>query len=403
MSLTTLFLDLNAYFASVEQQLRPELRGKPVGVVAVNTDTTCCIAASYEARDYGIKTGTHVGKAKKMCPNLQIAVARPATYVRYHHAIVDAVETCLPVEAVHSIDEVSCRLLGKEREPGRAVELAYQIKRAIRENVGEYIRCSIGIAPNRFLAKVATKMQKPDGLVVLTPEELPNKLYSLALDDLPGIGTQMLKRLDRYGIRTVKQLCELPEKRLVQIWHSVLGVFWWHWLRGHDLPDTPTCRRTVGHSHVLPPDLRTDEKARAVMVRLLHKAAARMRNLDYWARKLMVHVSFLPRGSWTDWAPLGLCQDTLTLLETFGTLWNRRPEGTPYRVGVMLSDLVPACSATMPLFPAEQDRVRLSRSMDYLNAKFGPHTVYFGGMYGAQDSAPMRISFTSIPDPDFAG
>jgi len=397
----TLFLDLNAYFASVEQQLRPELRKQPVAVVAVNTDSTCCIAASYEARAFGIKTGTHVGRARKMCPKLHIVEARPAVYVRFHHAIVDVVESCLPVDSIYSIDEVSCRLLGAEREPGRAVELAYQIKQELRQKVGEYIRCSIGLGPNRFLAKVATKMQKPDGLVVITPEELPNKLYSLALDDLPGIGKQMLKRLNRCGISTVQQLCEQSEKRLVEIWHSVLGELWWHWLRGHDLPEAPTYRRTVGHSHVLPPESRNDEDARAVMVRLIHKAAARMRDLDYWARKLMVHVSFIHRGSWTEQASLGLCQDTLTMLETFGELWASRPEGTPLRVGVMLCDLVPGNSATAPLFPEEQHRLQLARAMDGLNTRFGPHTVYFGGMHGAQDSAPMRISYTSIPDPDF--
>ncbi|UCD27844.1 MAG: DNA polymerase [Planctomycetota bacterium] len=401
MSLTTLFMDFNAYFASVEQQLQPELRHQPVAVVAVNTDSTCCIAVSYEARYFDIKTGTHVGRARKMCPKLRIVEARPAVYVRYHHAIVETVESCLPVEAVHSIDEISCRLLGTEQEPGRAVDIAYQIKQALRERIGKFIRCSIGLGPNRFLAKVATKMQKPDGLVVITPEELPNKLYSLALDDLPGIGSQMLKRLNRHGVTTVQQLCEQSEKRLVEIWHSVLGELWWHWLRGHDLPESPTCRRTVGHSHVLPPGLRNDADARAVMVRLIHKAAARMRDLNYWARKLLVHVSFLPRGSWTDQAPLGLCQDTLTMLEAFGKLWVERPEGTPLQVGVMLCELIPGCSATGPLFPAEQNRIQLAHAVDDLNAKFGSHTVYFGGMHGAQGTAPMRISYTSIPDPDF--
>ncbi|MHC4443166.1 MAG: DNA polymerase Y family protein [Planctomycetota bacterium] len=401
MCLTTLFLDLNAYFASVEQQLQPELRHQPVAVAAVNTDSTCCIAASYEARLFGIKTGTHVGKAKKMCPKLRVVEARPAIYIRFHHAIVEAVETCLPVESVYSIDEVCCRLLGQEKQPGQAVAIAYRIKQALREKVGEFVRCSIGLGPNRFLAKVATKMQKPDGMVVITPQELPNKLYSLALDDLPGIGSQMLKRLNRNGIKTVQQLCEQSQKRLVEIWHSVLGELWWHWLRGHDLPETPTCRRTVGHSHVLPPESRNDHDAQAVIIRLIHKAAARMRDLDYWARKLIVHVDFIPRNSWSDQTSLGLCQDTLTMLEAFGRLWADRPEGTPLRVGIMLCDLVPGICATAPLFPQEQNRLQLAHTMDNLNSKFGPHTVYFGGMHGAQNSAPMRISYTSIPNPDF--
>src|SRR5260221_14592985 len=118
-----LFLDLNAYFASVEQQVTPALRGKPIAVVPMKTDNTCCIAASYEAKAYGIKTGTRVGDAKKLCPGLQLVVAGHAFYVRYHHMIVEAVESCVPVASVLSIDEMICRLTGSQREVSAAVAL----------------------------------------------------------------------------------------------------------------------------------------------------------------------------------------------------------------------------------------------------------------------------------------
>mgnify|MGYP001241766274 FL=1 len=137
MCLTTLYLDMNAYFASVEQQERPELRGQPVGIVAVETDTTCCIAASYEAKSFGVKTGTIVRQARQICPGLRIVIARPDVYVQYHHDIVAAVERCLPVTGVHSIDEMACRLMGEEQQPHQAVNLARQIKQSIRHHVGE--------------------------------------------------------------------------------------------------------------------------------------------------------------------------------------------------------------------------------------------------------------------------
>lgn len=395
-----LFMDMNAYFASVEQQVRPELRGKPVGIVAVNTDSTCCIAASYEAKKFGIKTGTIVGKARRMCPALRIVEARPALYVRYHHAIIAAVETCLHVDAVHSIDEMSCRLMGQEKQPERAAELARTVKVALRSRVGEYLRCSIGLAPNRFLAKVAADMQKPDGLTVINSEDLPARLYRLKLDDFPGIGPRMLRRLNSYGVHSVEQLCALSEKEMKEIWHSVVGQVWWQWLRGEDPPEAPTHRRTVGHSHVLPPDLRNDPAARAVLVRMIHKAAARLRRLRYWARQMSVQVDFMNDEWWQDGAKLGLCQDTLTMLEAFAEMWQRKPAGKPLKVGVTLFDLVSDESAAMPLFAAEQNRVHLAQTMDQLNERFGPHTVYFGSMYGAQNTAPMRISFTSIPDLD---
>ena len=171
--LTILFVDLNAYFASVEQQVRPELRGRPIAVAPVIADTTCCIASSYEARPFGIKTGTPVGEAKKLCPELIVVHARPKLYVEYHHKILEAADTVLPVEEVESVDEFRCRLIGTERNRPEAVRLALAMKKAIRHRVGNFLRCSIGIAPNRLLAKVGTNLQKPDGLVVIESGELP--------------------------------------------------------------------------------------------------------------------------------------------------------------------------------------------------------------------------------------
>ena len=397
MSLTTLFIDMDAYFASVEQQERPELRHKAVAVVPMITDTTCCIAASYEAKRYGIVTGTRVGQARRMCPGLHIVQARPDVYIRFHHAIVAAVESCLHVNAVYSIDEMACRLMGVEKQPRRAVEIARQIKRTLREEVGDYLGCSIGLAPNRVLAKVATGMQKPDGLVVIIPEELPDRLYSLELIELPGIGPRMRNRLHRHGVRTVRQLCALSEQRLQNIWQSVLGRRWWHWLRGHDLPDIPTHRRTVGHSHVLPPNLRNRTDARKVLVRLIHRVAARLRNMGYWARQMMIYVTYIPQGKWKSRAGLGLCQDTLTMVEALSTLWERCPQGTPIQVGITLFNLVADNNASLPLFASERNRVKLARTMDILNARYGAHTIYCGGMHGARDSAPPRIAFTNIP------
>ncbi len=400
MGLRELFVDMNAFFASVEQQLRPELRGRPVVVVPVLADTTCCIAASYEAKRLGIKTGTQVGKAKKLCPSLRIVEARPDLYVRCHHRILETVESCLPVKAVHSIDEVSCSLRGAEREPNRAIELARLIKQALRDGVGEYVRCSIGIAPNRFLAKVAADMQKPDGLTVLAPQDLPHRLYGLPLIDLPGIGPRLSQRLHHHGIRTVQQLCEQSKEDLIRLWRSVLGQQWWHWLRGDEVDEPPTHRRSLGHSHVLPPEWRSEEGARAILIRLIHKAGARLRQLNYWACRLTVHVSFLQGHRWKAKAAMELCQDTQTMLEVFSSLWLQCPPGRPLQVGVILDRLAADGSAPIPLFPAEQNRMKLARTIDRLNAKFGSNTIYFGGMHGTRNSAPSRIAFTHIPKLD---
>src|ERR1700691_6094665 len=144
--LNWLFVDLNSYFASVEQEVRPELRGCPVAVAPMMADTTVCIAASYEAKAFGVRTGTVVAEAKRMCPGLILVEARHEIYIDYHRRIVEAVEKCLPVTAVLSIDEMACRLIGRERPLLAAIDLGRRVKESIRVNVGPMLRSSVGIA-----------------------------------------------------------------------------------------------------------------------------------------------------------------------------------------------------------------------------------------------------------------
>ncbi len=391
-----LFLDLNSYFASVEQELRPELRGKPVAVVPLMADTTFCIAASYEAKAYGVKTGTRVDQAKKMCPGLILVQARHEQYVRYHHQMVEAVESCIPIHAVVSIDEMACKLTGTQRHVENATKLALHIKQTIKEQVGSTLRCSIGLAPNRFLAKVASDMQKPDGLVVIEQEDLPDILYTLQTRDFPGIGPRMEKRLQQYGIVTAKQLLSCSESTMRTIWGGVVGERFYHLLRGEDLEGLETRRRTVGHSHVLPPKERTKDGAFGVAQKLVHKAATRLRRLNYWCSSLGLFVKFLNRPKWESHINFVECNDTLTILEALQKLWHNLPAGgTPLAVGVTLYNLVPDNLHNFALFDVEK-RSELAKAMDRLNAKYGKTAVHFGGLAG--HTAPTRIAFTNIPE-----
>jgi DNA polymerase IV len=122
-----LYLDLNSYFASVEQQLHPELRGRAVAVIPVKAETTCCIAASYETKAYGIQTGTDVAEARRLCPEIVLVEASQSQYARFHYAILEAVNRCLPVEQVLSIDEIACRLTGSQCNPDRAIVLGERL------------------------------------------------------------------------------------------------------------------------------------------------------------------------------------------------------------------------------------------------------------------------------------
>ena len=245
-----LFLDMNSYFASIEQQVQPHLRGKPTAVVTVDAESTVCIAASYEAKAFGVSTGTALGEARKKCPDLNVVVARHEIYVDYHLKIIKAVEeNCLHVSKIISIDEMECRLRGRDMQIANAQELARQVKQAVR-SVGETLRCSVGLAPNRFLAKIGSNLQKPDGLVTITQSQLPQVLLKLKPRDLPGIGHQMEKRLLNQGIATMQQLWQLDMDQMTQLWGGVLGTRFWLKLRGSDFDERESNKSSISHQHV---------------------------------------------------------------------------------------------------------------------------------------------------------
>ena len=400
MPLRYLFVDMNAYFASVEQQDFPHLRGKPVGVVPVVAETSSCIAASYEAKAMGVRTGTPIWEARKLCPGIVLSLARPERYCQVHTKIVKAVGRCVPVTKVMSIDEMACLLMGDERKPENATRIALAIKREIKATAGDTLRCSIGVGPNIMLAKVAGDMKKPDGLTFLYPEDLPGNLHALKLDDFPGIGSQMLKRFQRYGITKTEQLTELSMRSLAVVWGSKVHAARWHGLlKGEDIPDAPTRRRTVSHSHILAPELRTDVGARGVIVRLIHKAAARLRTMEYWTDTFSVSVSYLDGPGWSASVRMPACQDTLNLLLIFSKLWDEKDVRgrTPLKVGMCLAGLTPSRCVTPSLFEQDRQLTIVSHVMDQVNRKFGKNSIHFGTLFGAEDTAPVRVSFNNIP------
>jgi DNA polymerase-4 len=402
-----LFIDMNSFFASCEQQDKPELRDVPLAVIPTGAETTACIAACYRAKAFGVKTGTPVWEARKMCPGIVFVVADHKRYVVMHNRVVAAVRCVVPIESVMSIDEMACRLVGDERNPERAAGIAVKIKSEIHALAGDRMHCSIGIGPNVMLAKVAADMQKPNGLTVLADDRLPVALHRLHLTDFPGVGPRMERRLKLYGIFTVEQFCQAPVRTISEIWGSKkLGERWYRLLHGEDVSDEPTVRRTVSHSHILPPGLRTDEGAYGVLMRLVHKAAARLRKIGYWTGAISVGASFMgtePGDSvwWEECTRVPRCRDTPALVAAAVRLWERRPrDRKPFKVGTVLSELVPDRSATPSLFDEDRKGEDLSEAMDEVNAEFGASVVHLGSMWGMRDAAPTRISFTQIPDFD---
>ena len=193
--LKALFIDFDSFFASVEQHQHPKLRGKPLGVLPVISETSTCIAASYEAKKFGVKTGTRVFEARQLCPDIKFIEAKHEIYVHYHKRLIEVVNDILPVEKVLSIDEMWCRLPLIYSTPPEALKFAQKLKKHLAHKVSPWITCSIGIAENKWIAKVASKMNKPDGIKIIEPSAMPQALWSLELNDLHGIGKGMLARL----------------------------------------------------------------------------------------------------------------------------------------------------------------------------------------------------------------
>lgn len=411
-----LYLDFNSYFASVEQQIKPELRGKPIAVVPVLSETTSVIAASYEAKFFGIKTGTRVSDAKKMCPDLILVDSEHGQYIQFHHKIIEVVDEVMPIHRVCSIDEIAFELKGTQRQKEKAMTLANDLKQIIYKKVGEVIHCSIGIAPNRWLAKIAADMKKPNGLTVIEKHELPDRLKVLQLRDLPGIGYNMEQRLRRRGVFSMADLIALDEREMRAAWGSIHGVNMYRWLRGEETDEVKTKTHSISHSNVLPPEDRNWKDALKVMKKLTHKAAIRLRREGYWTARLSIGVQLISEGgrkpATSTWGTLtgpGFFENSVKLMETQDTreliaamveLWSHHPENEkPLKVGLVLSEFSEDSMRTPSLWEKpEQNKV--SHLLDEINQRFGRDKVYFGAIHDVRDSAPTRIAFTRIPDAD---
>lgn len=220
-----LFIDMNSYFASCEQQEKPELRGKPIGVCGSNSNGVI-IAPSIEAKQFGVKTGMRMNEAKMICPQLIGVEPRSAIYRKYHIGVMDVLRSYSEDVIPKSIDEAVVNLTAYKYVYPDPVKLANQIKADINNKVGDWLKCSIGIAPNTFLSKLATDLQKPNGLVLINQDNIDDVLGKLQLTDLPGIAERSAYKLTRAGIKTPLQMRHTSPEVLKKIMGGVVGYYW---------------------------------------------------------------------------------------------------------------------------------------------------------------------------------
>lgn len=222
-----MYIDMNSFFASCEQQLDEQLRGKPIGIITHPSPTSCVIAPSVEAKKFGVKTGMRLNDARTLCAHIIPVVARPFHYRRMHIRIMDILRRYCDDVLAKSIDEAVINLTSYRLIYKDPVALGRQIKADIAADPEiNYLKCSIGIAPNSFLAKVATELQKPDGLVRITPENIDEQLSKLPLNGLPGIASRNERRLFMIGIRTPVEMRHASPALLRKAFGGVVGNYW---------------------------------------------------------------------------------------------------------------------------------------------------------------------------------
>lgn len=407
-----LYLDFDGFFASVEQQARPRLRGRPVGVVPFEGagNRGILIACSREAKEAGVKNIMDVRTAREKCPDLLLVSQSPDLYRRAHNALLSEIMAVLPIDAVKSIDELTCTVSPADRASPR--DLAMRLKRRIADNIGPYITNSIGFAANRQLAKMACKAGKWDGdqygngCTVWHPDAMPGPLIALKLDDIPGIGHRLKMRLHLSGIVSIAQLLATSPKQMRALWRNVTGERLWYALHGYDIQAQPSERGMYGHGRVLPPDHRSLDDAWNASRLLLVKAARRLRRDGWNAGRLWLWLS-LRDYSLQESTNLPAVRDDQAVLTALEELWrNVRPRlpRNPriIRLGVTLLDISRANERQLDIFlnddAERKDWEALTNAIDHLNRRYGRTLVSLGPWVPPPGGyAGGKISYTRIP------
>ena len=356
-----LFIDFDSFYASIEQQDNPEYRGKPVIVVPVVSDYTCAIAASYQSKRLGVKTGTRVKTAKEKIPGLFVCGARPKRYVEVHNQIVEILSQHFKKIQVLSIDEMACEI--DEDDDFDCEMIAALLKLDFQEKLGEHITCSIGVAQNVFLSKVAADMDKPNGFTALG-QKAQEQLKTLGLTDLPGIAEKMEARLNKSRIKTVEDLFNTEELKLKKAWGSIIGARWFHMIRGslqcdYGLSDNEI-PKSFGHTHVLPPAKRDDAGSYEVFEALLFKGLERLNKHRIGAKRVSIYLSWRNtetkrRGTYKKSSPIAIASMDYTYWSMIANeLWNQLPpldlKAIPLLVGIRFTRTVKQEDINLQLF-----------------------------------------------------
>lgn len=395
-----LHIDLNSCFAMVEQQARPLLRGKPLAVTNRRTPNACVVAASYEAKRLGIKVGMGYTEAKSYAPELILVETDPPKYHHVYQILVEIMRSYSPNVSMKSIDEGIIDFSGTREVVNKRplTVVGYEIKQRLRDEVGRWMTCNIGIAPNRFLAKQAASLHKPNGLDVITHKNLRQVLSGLKLTDLFGIAERNQARLNAFGIYTPLQFLDAPAELLKrQVFRSVIGEDWYQRLRGYEVDNQEWATKTIGRQYVLDDMKPSEETLHSRLAYLCETTAMKLRYKGLHARGIYIYVMYAGGDSW---------YERRMFKSTFFTnaevhrramlLFNRRPQDDWVRmIAVSCYALEPSNINQVSLLDEVNRELWLTQAVDEINSQFGEFTVTFASSLAAKGIVKQKIPFGS--------
>ncbi len=393
-----MYVDLNSCFATIEQQSRPMLRGRPVAISNRITPNSCIIAASYEAKARGVKVGMRRSEAILLCPDLIFVETEPDKYIFVHQKLRDIMESYSPIVVMKSIDEGLLDLAESPKHIRQMphAKLAQEIKTRLRTEIGCWMRCNIGISSNRFLAKTAAELHKPDGFDEITAENQRQVFSTLKLTDLPGINLRMQARLNAVGIFTPLQLLDADERTLVKmVCHSIDGTKWYKRLRGIEVDDWVSDIKSIGRQYVLEGKHLTKGEIYARIMHLSEDVGYRLRSKQLHARGVYVWA-FTYDGQYLHRAHIrktafNTDQD---ILQSARELFADFP--APLRIiGITLYKIQAQPEQQLCFDQSTIDaREQLCLAADNINLRFGSRTIHYADSCGT-DHVKTKIPFGS--------
>ncbi|NWF52649.1 MAG: DNA polymerase IV [Nitrospirae bacterium] len=378
MSKIILCADMDAFFASVEQQTNPRLRGKPIGVIG-SGGRTVITTASYEARKFGIKTGMNIYEAKKTFPSLIFVVGDNEKYTHTCKELEDIYAQFTPDVEIYSIDEAFLDITTTYHLFGGPEAIGVAIKKMIKERFG--INCTIGIGHNILIAKLASDLSKPDGLRWIKPEEVADVLKDLPVKELWGIGSKISEKLSILDIKTCGELARAPASLLRNkfgIYGETLKAMSMG-ICNRSVQMKPEDAKSIGHSMTLPEDIWEREKIEAYLLMLSEMVGRRARKYGYMGKT----VSFIIR--YTDFETLvkqttlsDFTNNTHVILHGALKIIDKIKLKDRIRLlGVSLSSLIKD-PKQIPLLEEERKRKYILQAVDYINDKYGDFKITWG-------------------------